>query len=877
MLAPNLRKLNSVSIIIIAVASILFLLSSCGGGGGGGVVAAPASEGESTESSSSSSSSSSGGTQTRTLSFVTNGGNAISNMNVSDGSVASLPSADGRATWSFYKWYTDSSLTTPYNASAPVTGDMTLYAVWARNYTIDGVTYSVLSNGNVVKGDGTVVTTGQNPDALSFVDGSKTVTIVVSGTTTTATVTEGGNTRTFTDNGSGSLSARQWTVNFVSNGGNAVSQINVLDSTSASLPSASGNPTWTFYRWYSDSSLTTPYNTSASVTGNMTLYAVWARYYNIEGTEYAVLSNNKVIRTSDGAVVGTAPNPNSVNFTDGTKNISITVSGSTTTATVSEGGSTRTYTDSGSGGLSVVKRTVTFNTNGGTAVASQNINDGSTATRPSDPTKNGCTFAGWYSDAGLTSSYNFASAVNTDITVYAKWNTINYSITYNLNGGTNSASNPASYTVNTSAITLADPARTGYAFGGWYSDGGFNNRITAIPNGSTGNVILYAKWTANSYKVKFNSNGGTGTMADLSIAYGTSASLTANAFAKTGYTFSGWATSTNGAAVYANGASYTMNSTSDVTLYAVWTINTYKVVFNANGGSGSMNQQNFTYGTAQALTANAFTKTGWKFVGWATSEDGAKVYNDNQNVSNLSAINGATVTLYAVWTWDSTGFVKVAGNGTVETLWVCDHEVTQGEYETYCTYGGSSPSDAIGKGSSYPAYYVSWYDALVYCNKRSRAEGLTPCYTINGSTNPADWGSVPTSGNATWNAVTVNSSANGYRLPTDAEWEYAAKGGSSPQSFTYSGSNDIDEVAWYSGNSESKTHPVKGKKKSTLGIYDMSGNVWEWCFDLDGSYRRLRGGSWYVLASFCTVSYRRNLNPYYRNYDLGFRVVRNAN
>ena len=174
---------------------------SRGGGGGGGVVAAPASEEENTESSSSSSSSSSGGTQTRTLSFVTNGGNAISNMNVSDGSVASLPSADGRATWSFYKWYTDSSLTTPYNASAPVTGDMTLYAVWARNYTIDGVTYSVLSNGNVVKGDGTVVATGQNPDALSFVDGSKTVTIVVSGTTTTATVTEGGNTRTFTDNG----------------------------------------------------------------------------------------------------------------------------------------------------------------------------------------------------------------------------------------------------------------------------------------------------------------------------------------------------------------------------------------------------------------------------------------------------------------------------------------------------------------------------------------------------------------------------------------------------------------------------------------------------------------------------------------------------
>ena len=135
---------------------------------------------------------------------------------------------------------------------------------------------------------------------------------------------------------------------------------------------------------------------------------------------------------------------------------------------------------------------------------------------------------------------------------------------------------------------------------------------------------------------------------------------------------------------------------------------------------------------------------------------------------------------------------------------------------------------------------VNWYEAIVFCNMLSIAEGLTPAYSMSGRTDPRTWGSIPSSSNAVWDAVVIVSGATGYRLPTEAQWEYTAKGGQLSQGYIYSGSNDANEVAWYSGKTGtptgSMTHEVGKLAANELGICDMSGNVWEWCWDWYGTY-----------------------------------------
>jgi formylglycine-generating enzyme len=190
--------------------------------------------------------------------------------------------------------------------------------------------------------------------------------------------------------------------------------------------------------------------------------------------------------------------------------------------------------------------------------------------------------------------------------------------------------------------------------------------------------------------------------------------------------------------------------------------------------------------------------------------------------------------------------------------------------------------DAAGKprpdtAYDHPVIHVSWNDAIAYCNWRSEKEGLTKVYTISGD------------------KVTANWNANGYRLPTEAEWEYAARGAEAgaKEGFKYAGSNNLDEVGWYSENSGGQTHPVGQKKPNQLGLYDMSGNVWEWCWDWydsgyyaknnnsrdprgsdSGSYRVSRGGSWSGTPAYARVAYRGYYSPGLRYNLLGFRLAR---
>ncbi len=200
--------------------------------------------------------------------------------------------------------------------------------------------------------------------------------------------------------------------------------------------------------------------------------------------------------------------------------------------------------------------------------------------------------------------------------------------------------------------------------------------------------------------------------------------------------------------------------------------------------------------------------------------------------------------------------------------YISKYEVTQAEWKAVM---GSNPSSF--EGDSLPVEYVSWYEAVEYCNKKSEREGVTPAYIISGN-------------NVTW-----NKNANGYRLPTEAEWEYAARGGQKAGEYNvYAGSDRIETVAWYSDNSGGTTNPVGQKQANELGIYDMSGNVYEWCWDLFGDYpagsvtdpsgpssgldRVLRGGSWTISAKNCRSANRSHNPPSRGGYYLGFRLVR---
>jgi formylglycine-generating enzyme required for sulfatase activity len=204
---------------------------------------------------------------------------------------------------------------------------------------------------------------------------------------------------------------------------------------------------------------------------------------------------------------------------------------------------------------------------------------------------------------------------------------------------------------------------------------------------------------------------------------------------------------------------------------------------------------------------------------------------------------------------------------TVESFYMGKYEVTQKEWIEIM---GSNPSSYWG--DTLPVEQVSWYEAVEYCNKLSLREGLVPAYSGSGD------------------GITCDFKASGYRLPTEAEWEYAAKGGRDAPVFKYAGGNGVDAVAWYNGNSEERTHPVGTKQPNNLGLYDMSGNVWEWCWDWFGDYgsgsqtdpqgassgtiRVLRGGSWSNSARGVRSTFRGNFTPADRDSYLGFRVVR---
>ena len=340
---------------------------------------------------------------------------------------------------------------------------------------------------------------------------------------------------------------------------------------------------------------------------------------------------------------------------------------------------------------------------------------------------------------------------------------------------------------------------------------------------------------------------------------------------------------------------------------------------NSDAGSTEANPQSRTvrHPATTAVLPAPPVRPGYIFNGWNTRESGSgTAFTSTTTVT-------ANITVFAQWI-PVIEMVQVAGGSfalgrergtagdgnvvpvstvTLNEFYMGKYQVTQEQWQAVMRgnangislnpsyfHGGIGREPASGEVQSRrPVERVSWYEALVFCNRLSVIEGLNPAYRINDSTNPDNWGLVPTNSNSTWNAVTILNSTTGYRLPTEAQWEYAAKGGTQG-AYTYSGSNDPNAVAWYTSNSGSRTHEVGLKQANSFGLHDMTGNVWEWCWDWwgnytstaktdpvgasSGSYRVNRGGAWGNSALFLPSVYRRSRGMSIRGNSVGFRVVR---
>lgn len=523
--------------------------------------------------------------------------------------------------------------------------------------------------------------------------------------------------------------ANKNTLVFNANGGNG-SMLNMTiatDSTVKLTTNAFEKAGYTFMGWATSASGSVEYTDGASYTmgtnSTYTLYAIWQ--VNINGVVFNANGGKGTMSSLELATGITDTLPKNTFTKDGytfkgwatTKDGSVAyVDGASYTM-----GTNSTYT------LYAVwdanKNTLVFDANGGSGSMSNMTiaTDITTKLTSNAFTRNGYTFKGWATSkngsVAYTNGASYTMGTNSSYTLYAVWQVNTYNITYVLNGGTNNT-NSTTYTVE-QEFAFKAPTKTGYTFDGWYNDSTLNSKVTGISLGTTGNKTFYAKWTANENTLVFNANGGSGSMSNMTVATDSTAKLTSNAFTKAGYTFKGWATSKGGSVVYTDGASYTMGTNSSYTLYAVWEANNNTLVFNANGGTGSMPNMTIATDSTAKLTSNAFTKDGYTFIGWAISKDGSVKYS---NGASYTMGTESTYTLYAVWEKNINGLI-FNGNGATSGS-MSSVEIATGDTV-------SIPNNSfIRNGYTFIGWSTSANGSVVYTNGASYTMGTGSTYVL---------------------------------------------------------------------------------------------------------------------------------------------------
>ena len=543
--------------------------------------------------------------------------------------------------YTFAGWYQDEATTVP--ATTRIVkgsfGNLDLYAKWMPiSYGITYVLYGGSYSGNSNPATYTI------EDKLSFVQPTLSGYMFVGW----FTQAEGGSKVTGIDTGTtGNQTFYARWIKFNSNGGSAITGIEISQNTILTTPVTPEKEYYTFAGWYKDEALTQAYSLNSLPSTNVTLYAKWTP------TEYTITyvlnggtnaKNNPAKYTVESNVIFAAPTKTGYTFVGWFTDADFT---SAVVEKIEAGthGAITLYAN-----YATNQYTVTFETNGGTSVEPIKQNYGTTLTAPESPAKNGYTFGGWYSDASLKNAYTFTTVPAQDITLYAKWDTATYRITYQLNGGTNASANPATYTITSDTITLQNPTKKGCTFLGWFSDSALTKQVTQIVKGSYGNRELFAKWEATIYSVTYHGVTESEHTNPATYTVDTDFINLVDAV-RAGYHFDGWYSTSNYTALVTTIAG---GSTENIHLYAKFTANTYyvwlngtetpsyTVSFDLNGAEGTVPSQTITE-TTKLKYPDIPTRDGFVFAGWYEDEAcTGRVYD-------FAALITSDVTLYAKW------------------------------------------------------------------------------------------------------------------------------------------------------------------------------------------------------------------------------------
>ncbi len=507
-----------------------------------------------------------------------------------------------------------------------------------------------------------------------------------------------------------------------------------------------------------------------------------------------------------------------------------------------------------------------------------------------DVSRSNYVFGGWYTTSDFSgSAVNFPYIVTKPVTLYAKW-IATYQVSFEVDGGSEV---PAYRAAEISSAP--ETQKQGYTFVSWFVDSAFTKKAE-FPLTLTADIVLYAKWQP-VYKVTFVTNGGT-ELKEIETGYIENCPLST----KNDFGFGGWYLDAEFSEESKVNFPYIVNS--DITFYAKWQAVQYVVTYYPNGATVGHVPDSILVekGSLYTVLGNIgnLEKKGYAFTKWSTRSDGnGSSYSAGDKISITNNIN-----LYAQWGKDYAAMINVEGGSfyfgepgtsrpkiTLSGFKIAQYELT---YELWLEvytwaeehdYVIGSANKGYGINDKYksfvPATSISWDSACVWLNAYSEYKGFEPVYYKGNSVWKDD---SLTNGSVTW-----NKSKNWFRLPTECEWEFAAGGGDATTHDTciYSGSNSIGKVAWCYNNSGKESHQVGTKEANKLGIYDMNGNVAEWCYDYyesfgtgelinpvhdSGSYRVYRGGS--IMED----NYRHEI--YYRTNwgggDFGLRIAQNA-